>query len=105
MPQEINISASNKGWTEKYLYYRHLSKRDPAKHQGLANAAAASGISLSPDTLQILQNSIHSPHILSLVSLTENGIWDKELVERRTERIMKIFLGASVKMDIRLIVK
>jgi len=91
LPSDINTSASNKGWTEKYLYYRHLSENDPSVLQELANKASINDINLSKEILAKLQSSRYHAHMSSIVTLSEKNDWDKEIVEKRTKRIIKIF--------------
>ena len=91
LPPDINTSASNKGWTEKYLYYRHLSEKDPSVLQELANKALATGIVLSNETISRLQSSNYNDHISSIVKLDESSNWDAKFVEERAKRIIEIF--------------
>lgn len=90
LPQNVNISASNKGWTEKYLYYQHLSEKDVEKQKKLANKAKDDGINLSLDTIKLLQESRFSDHMLPIESLGESGIWNADFVKVRTHRILEI---------------
>jgi hypothetical protein len=91
LPADINTSAGNKGWPEKYLYYRHLSEKDPAALQELANKAQANGIILRDKTIERLQSSHYNDHISSIVKLNESSNWDAKFVEERAKRIIEIF--------------
>lgn len=91
LPPDINTSASNKGWAEKYLYYRHLSEKDPSVLQELANKAKANGIVLSKETISRLQSSSYNDHISSIVKLNQSSNWDAKFVEQRAKRIIEIF--------------
>ena len=91
LPSEINISASNKGWHTKHLYYSHLSEKDPAKVAELANNATNAGIRLSGETVQLLQSANNSNHIAPIVGLGEQGAWNAAFVESRALRIIEIF--------------
>lgn len=91
LPPAINTSASNKGWREKHLYYRHLSERDPVVLQELANRAVATGIVLGKETIEKLQSSNYREYMSSIVTLPEGEAWDASIVRRRTERIIEIF--------------
>lgn len=97
LPPSINTSASNKGWAEKYLYYRHLSEKDPKVLQELANKANSNGVVLSKDTISKLQASDYNSHIESIVSLGEAGIWNAAFVERRAKKIIEIFWDIIIK--------
>ncbi|PMD95682.1 hypothetical protein BWI97_13855 [Siphonobacter sp. BAB-5405] len=91
LPTEINSSLSNKGWKAKYIYYKHLSEKDPVKLQELSNRALALGVTLNSNTITLLQDANYHDHISHLVTLTEHGQWDSDLVEKRAKRILKIF--------------
>jgi hypothetical protein len=90
LPKNVNTSAGNRGWPEKWFYYRHLAEHDPVQVKALAEQAAAAGIELKPTTLDLLRNAQYMRHILPLVQVGINGRWDRTLVERRTERICTI---------------
>lgn len=90
LPTEINISASNKGWIEKWIYYRHLSETDPAKLAALKKEAEDNGVDLKDDTINLLKNTSHKHHITPIVQLGVTGQWDKSLVDKRTERMCDI---------------
>ncbi len=90
LPPDINTSAGNRGWKEKYLYYRHLSEKDPTVLQELANKAQANGVLLSKETISKLQMSTYNDHISSIVMLDERDSWDSYLVELRAKRILEI---------------
>lgn len=88
LPLSINISASNKGWKEKYIYYRHLGLKDPDKIKELQNKAISENILLSEDTLNLLKSASYSHHIEHITKIGENGSWDAEIVKKRTRRIL-----------------
>lgn len=94
LPKAINASASNKGWAEKLLYYRHLGEKDPSKAQELAIKAKNEGIDLSKNTIDMLLASDYNSHIAPLLSV-EN--WNKQLVEARTQRILGIVWDRVIK--------
>ncbi len=91
LPPDINTSAGNRGWNEKYLYYRHLSEKDPNVLQELANKASSNGIILSNVTIQKLQASSYNDHISSIVTFDETNTWNAAFVELRAKRILEIF--------------
>jgi uncharacterized protein with ParB-like and HNH nuclease domain len=90
LPQELNSSAGNKGWKEKLLYYKSVAERDPAKITELENIAFGLDIILNPNTIALLQQSQYNQHIESISALSKNDEWNKELVEKRTDRILDI---------------
>ena len=90
LPTEVNSSAGNKGWIEKLLYYKHISEKDPSKKQELQLKAKDEGIKLNPQTLNVLENINYSEHMEALVKNGDKITWDKEFVERRSERILDI---------------
>lgn len=89
LPKGVNTSASNKGWNEKLLYYRHLSEKDLDKLQELTNRAIAEGIPLAASTLEILKNSNYSDHIAHILTLDETSEWNAKIVKARSRKIME----------------
>lgn len=90
LPQELNSSAGKKGWKEKYLYYKCIGETDDTKVQEIDNYAHSLGIQLKDSTIKLLRNSSYSDHIKPLLTLTEESVWNKELVDKRTERMLQI---------------
>ncbi|WOB43537.1 DUF262 domain-containing protein [Thermoleptolyngbya oregonensis NK1-22] len=90
LPVDVNSSLSNKGWIEKFIYYQHLSQKDPDRLAELTSQAQERGINLSDQAIKLLTNSSHNSHILPIVELGSEKAWDKELVEKRSERICSI---------------
>jgi hypothetical protein len=97
LPSEINISASNKGWKSKFLYYQHLGNKDLQKIQELAALAFKEGIELSKSTIDLLQNANYNDHIVPILSVGENGKWDAELVSKRAERMLNLTWDKVIK--------
>lgn len=91
LPPDINTSVGNRGWKEKYLYYRHLAEKDPIVLQELANKASSNGITLSSTTIKKLQASTYNDHISSIITLDDSCNWDSTFVELRAKRILEIF--------------
>ncbi|NBB29943.1 DUF262 domain-containing HNH endonuclease family protein [Cellulophaga sp. BC115SP] len=91
LPTKINSSLGNRGWLEKFIYFKHLSEKDPEKLQRLSDKANALGINLRQNTIDLLMNSNYNDHIASIVTLTETGSWNHSLVEKRAKRILEIF--------------
>jgi hypothetical protein len=91
LPLEINISASNKGWKEKCLYYKHLVIQDPvADRATIAKEVQSYNISLNPETAKRLEDAKHIAHIRPIVQVDMTGNWDRALVEARSERICEL---------------
>ena len=90
LPREINISASNKGWIEKWIYYQHLAENDPDKLEKLKQKAEENHVELENSTIELLKKASYANHIKSIVELGVTGQWDKAFVEKRTERICDI---------------
>ncbi|MDJ1182808.1 DUF262 domain-containing protein [Roseofilum casamattae] len=90
LPTDINSSAGNKIWVEKWIYYSHLAETDPQKLDKLKNTAQENGVNLDRSTIKLLKEASYAHHIKSIVQVGPTGTWDKALVERRTERICDI---------------
>jgi len=90
LPVAINSSLSNKGWMEKFIYYQHLSEIDPDKLKKLQSEAQAQGVMLNPKTIDLLKQTSTKQHITPIIQLGASGIWDKDFVDRRSQRICEI---------------
>ncbi|WP_165225789.1 DUF262 domain-containing protein [Aquisphaera insulae] len=90
LPTEINCSASNRGWAEKLIYYKHLAEPDLDATKELSQEAESLGIALSDSTITMLREATHKHHIVPLVNIPTTGVWDWAFVERRTERICSL---------------
>ena len=90
LPTPINSSAGNKGWLEKWIYYRHLAEKDPDHQANLKKEAEDYGVNLSNYTIDLLIKASYQNHIQPIVQLGKEGQWDKSFVEKRTERICDI---------------
>lgn len=90
LPLPVNISASNKGWKEKLIYYKHLNEKDPDKIIELKNLALREGINLDVQKIASLQNCNYSHHMDHIIQIDEAAEWDAELVKKRTNRILEI---------------
>lgn len=90
LPQDLNSSAGNKGWSEKLLYYQSVAEKDPAKIAGLEQRAQKLNITINEDTIQLLKNCNFNQHLSSISSLTANDLWNKKLVDSRTEVMLDI---------------
>jgi len=90
LPQDLNSSAGNRSWKEKLLYYKTIAETDPQKLIDIATTANQSDIILEQNTIDLLKSCQYNNHIQSITMLNETDNWDKELVEKRTERILEI---------------
>jgi hypothetical protein len=90
LPININSSASNKTWIEKWIYYKHLAEKDPNKIEELRKEAETKGIKLKDETIDLLGKSSYSHHILPIIQLGSEKNWDKKIVDKRTKRICEI---------------
>lgn len=90
LPPLINTSASDKGWKEKYLYYRHLALKDPDKITELSNKAILENIKLADSTIQLLKGAKYSHHMEHIIKVGEDGNWDAEVVKKRATKILDL---------------
>ncbi|MFB6306363.1 MAG: DUF1524 domain-containing protein [Flavobacteriales bacterium] len=86
LPTDINISASNKGFQEKLVYYKYLSEKDPDK---LEQEARNNNIDLKDKVVDKLRNAKHHSQISPIVEAKE-GVWDYKMVNNRTDRILEL---------------
>ncbi len=90
LPVELNSSISNREWKSKYLYYKHLSIKDPDLIKELEIKAQNEGVVLSEEIIDKLKNSSFNKHIEAIVEIGSDGNWDKNLVKMRGERILSL---------------
>jgi len=90
LPQDINSSVGNKGWKEKLLYYQTVAENDPEKMASIREKAHEMGIELNDSTVEILQSSEFNRHLASISSMKANDVWNKELVDKRTDVMLDI---------------
>jgi hypothetical protein len=90
LPTQINSSAGNRNWIEKWIYYRHLAEEDPDKLAELQQKAQENGVILNDSTIKLLTQAAYSHHIRAIVAIGPTGKWDKEFVEKRTRRLCEI---------------
>ena len=90
LPANVNTSASNRGWAEKLVYYKHIGENNPSILAGLAEEASLSGIILAenPSTLKILRSVTHQQHMRIITSMDGVQEWNRDFIETRTERIL-----------------
>lgn len=90
LPQDLNSSASNKGWKEKLLYYKCVAEKDPEKIDKIVNNAKESNIVINSTTIDLLTNCEYNAHLSSISSMSAADIWDRNLVDRRTDVMLDI---------------
>ncbi|PNY82878.1 hypothetical protein CVO96_05145 [Deinococcus koreensis] len=86
-PVEVNSSASNKGWREKWYYYRILGESNQSARENLKAQADSDGISLKGKTVSELTNSSYMDIIAPLSSLPKDFTWNADFIDLRTEEI------------------
>jgi len=92
LPANVNTSASNRGWVEKLVYYKHIGENDPSVLAGLAEQASLEGIILAdnPSTLKILRGVTHQKPMSVVISMEGKQEWNRKFIEARTERVLDI---------------
>ena len=90
LPQDLNSSAGNKGWKEKILYYKCVAEADPEKIKNIEKIAKESGVNFNEDTFALLKNSHFNSHLASISALSTSDLWDKKLVDERTDVMLDI---------------
>lgn len=90
LPQDLNSSVGNKGFSTKLMYYRSVAETDVDRLASIKQQAANNNIDLNDSTVELLVSSQYNQHLSSLASLLENHKWDKYFVEQRSERILNI---------------
>ena len=88
LPKGVNTSASNKGWKEKLIYYKHLGEQDPDRLVELTARAKADGIPLKDSNLEILKKAQYADHIRPLLTYPEDQDWDATIVRARSRKIL-----------------
>ena len=90
LPQDLNSSVGNKGFSTKLMYYRSVAETDTEKLASIKQQAASKNIDLNDSAVKLLVASQYNQHLSSLASLPENHKWDKAFVEQRSECILNI---------------
>lgn len=90
LPKGVNTSASNKGWKEKLIYYKHLGEQDPDRLVELTNKAKADGIPLKDSNLEILKKAKYADHIRPLLNYPDDQEWDSDIVRARSRKILDV---------------
>lgn len=90
LPQDLNSSVGNKGFSTKLMYYRSVAEADTDKLASIKQQAATNNIDLNDSAVKLLVSSQYNQHLSSLASLPVNHTWDKDFVEQRSMRILSI---------------
>lgn len=90
LPQDLNSSAGNKGWKEKLLYYQCVAEENPERIENIENTAKEIDVTFNKETLDLLKKSHFNKHLNSLSLLTIDDVWNKDIVDKRTEIILDI---------------
>ena len=90
LPQDLNSSAGNKGWKEKLLYYQCVAEKDPEIINEIEQKAQELDISLNTTTIELLKESHFNEHLSSISLLSADYVWDKDIVDRRTDVMLDI---------------
>ena len=90
LPQDLNSSVGNKDFKEKLFYYKAVAAKEQHKVEQLKQAAAEEEITLNDNAIAMLKDSEYNAHLSSIASLPSDFVWDKEFVEKRTERLLGI---------------
>jgi len=89
-PIALNASLSNKSWKEKWFYFKYVTTKDKSEHVDIKNSAKGHGVKLNDSTLKILESSEYYSHIESIASLGIDGVWDEEIVRKRSKFILEL---------------
>jgi len=89
LPKKVNISAGNKDWDTKRLYYQHLGLDDIERIEELRQEAKERGIEMSARTVSMLQKAKYNKHLTPVVRRGSEK-WNTEFVQKRTKRIGEI---------------
>ena len=91
LPKNVNASAGNRPWKEKFMYFSYVNVIDPANLTILESQAKKEKLKLSPTTIELLKNVAYNNHIKSIVNVGIDGNWDAEMVRKRSENLIDIF--------------
>jgi hypothetical protein len=69
LPTEINSSAGNNSWIQKWIYYQYLAEKDNEKLDNLKQEAKQKGFNLKDSTLKLLKDTSQKSHIEPIVQL------------------------------------
>jgi len=90
LPIKINSSATNKGWLEKLVYYRHLAETNPDNLESIHEMASHAGVEVAEATVKLLGDAKYAHHIRPIVEVGETGDWNLKLVKARSLRVCEL---------------
>lgn len=90
LPKDINEFVDNKEWPVKFFHYCHVGSRSEEEITSFDNKAQRKGIAISQKAIKALSVAKFSCVVEPLLELGENGFWDAELIDRRTNQIKEI---------------
>jgi hypothetical protein len=90
LPVDINKYVDNKDWSAKYLHYGHVGTRTKAELDALNASAKAKGINLSKKAIVVLSEAKFSCVIEPILEVGDSGLWDVNLIDKRTRQIKEI---------------
>lgn len=92
MPLELNISASNSGWSMKWIYYQYLALGSTEARDEFENTVITNyGFTPDKKILRSLKAAKYAGHMQHIVAVSRDGNWSEELVTARTQRMLQIF--------------
>ncbi len=90
LPQDLNSSASNKGWKEKLLYYQCVAEKDPDVIKAINDKAKRLGIDFNHNTVELLQKCNYNNHLASISAMSTTDSWNTAFVDKRTNNMLDI---------------
>jgi uncharacterized protein with ParB-like and HNH nuclease domain len=87
LPQNENSSVGNRPWKEKKIMFEIFSAKTEADAQLKLKEASVEGIMFSATAKEIFAASKFHPH---LEAISKVGIWDKSLIEKRSEKLAEL---------------
>lgn len=90
LPQDLNSSAGNKGWKEKLLYYQSVAETNIDNIANIEQKAQELGVTFNPETIKLLKGCNFNQHLSSISSMSSDDVWNKELVDKRTDIMLDI---------------
>ena len=75
---------------ERKIAILSVAEKDPSKINDIENRASALGITLNPATIELLKESHFNEHLSSISLMSADDVWDRNLVDRRTDAMLDI---------------
>ena len=90
LPIDINKFVDNKNWMVKFLHYSHVGVRKEETKAKLSEEAKEKGVVLMKKATNTLSNTQYSCAVEPILKLGLGGMWDAEMIEKRTRQIKEI---------------